>query len=60
MIHLAAVSINKSIADPDESIDINMVGMNGAEVLRRMKSGPRGEVICVDGPCFATQRGVFR
>ncbi|MCO5313849.1 MAG: NAD-dependent epimerase/dehydratase family protein [Microthrixaceae bacterium] len=26
VIHLAAVSINKSIADPDESIDINMVG----------------------------------
>lgn len=25
-VHLAAVSINKSIADPDESIDINMVG----------------------------------
>ena len=25
-IHFATVSINKSIADPDESIDINMVG----------------------------------
>ena len=26
VIHFAAVSINKSVADPDESIDINMVG----------------------------------
>lgn len=26
VIHFATVSINKSIADPDESIDINMVG----------------------------------
>jgi UDP-glucose 4-epimerase len=26
VIHLAAVSINKSVADPHESIDINMVG----------------------------------
>ena len=27
-IHLAAVSINKSIADPTESLDINMLGSN--------------------------------
>ena len=26
VIHFAAVSINKSLADTDESIDINMVG----------------------------------
>ena len=26
VIHFAAVSINKSIADPDESIDVNLVG----------------------------------
>ena len=28
VIHLAAVSINKSQADPYESVDINMVGSN--------------------------------
>jgi UDP-glucose 4-epimerase len=28
VVHLAAVSINKSQADPDESIDINVVGSN--------------------------------
>lgn len=28
VVHLAAVSINKSVADPYESIDINMVGNN--------------------------------
>lgn len=28
VIHFATVSINKSMADPDESIDINMVGNN--------------------------------
>ncbi len=26
VVHLAAVSINKSVADPDESLDINMIG----------------------------------
>ena len=26
VIHFATVSINKSVADPDESVDINMVG----------------------------------
>lgn len=42
VIHFAAVSINKSQADPDESIDINMVGNHNvfaaaaAESVRRL------------------------
>lgn len=42
VIHFATVSINKSIADPDESVDINMVGNHNviaaaaAEGVRRL------------------------
>jgi UDP-glucose 4-epimerase len=42
VIHFAAVSINKSVADPDESMDINMIGNHNvfaaaaAEGVRRL------------------------